>query len=486
MKFRIPFASAETLDHKGEPLERAFVDLEHGMNDVLDDEFMLTASDAVMDEDDVEAMDRLVADMVTREADAADVEMIMDEAIAAETEAGGEERVTAHARSRLAAFEVFEETRRAAKEDLTRIAEALNAVVTGHNMSRDFVNECHADIHRANTLEIRTADLTAANRKLAERVDLLDKQRMRYEALVEIQKRRDVKLSQELAGLREELDATRLDLVEANNQIVHAESQLGEMSATLTAKGGMADRLMGENETLRDKNVNLTLDLERSEKKLVEVRRKHEDLSAAHAAEIESQADLRDKITAAEGELVRLQNANDELESSLSDASERLTTIEQQMSERKKRYDAEKHALEGEVQSLSDRLKATTAEHLQAVNEIASIKTRLSNVDSEKHLAEKKFAALAAEVEAERLEREKEARNDERAVADLELIGAQKAEIEGLRSDIADLKAKLKQRQAGKVDTSAKRRSRDTGFSNTFGATIARSAGHKPVEKKAS
>lgn len=455
------------------------------MNDVLDDEFMLAESDDLIDEDDVEAMDRLVADMVAREADAAEVESIMDEALAAETEAAGsEERVTAHAKSRLAAFEVFEETRRAAREDLTRIAEALNAVVTGHNMSRDFVNECHADIHRANALEIGNADLTAANRKLAERVDLLDKQRMRYEALVEIQKRRDAKLSQELVALREELDATRLDLVEANNQIVHAESQLGEMGAALTAKGGMADRLMGENETLREKNVNLTLDFERSEKKLVEIRRRHEDLSAAHATEIERQADLRDKIAAAENELVRLQNANDELESSLSDTSERLTTIEQQMSERKKRYDAEKHALEGEVQSLSDRLKATTAEHLQAVNEIASIKTRLSNVDSEKHLAEKKFAALAAEVEAARVERE-EALNEEGVSPDRELIEAQKVEIEGLKSDIADLKAKLKQRQSGKVDTSAKRRSRDSGLSS-FGAAVARPAGHKPVEKKAS
>ena len=434
-------------------LNRAFVDLEHGMNDVLEEEFMLPPlppqdADAGIEASGMETIDeidRVVAEMVSDAAELPDA--------LAETAQSGE-RITAHTQSRLAAFAAFDESYRATHADLTRIAESLTSIVAAHNLSREFVDDSHADILRCNELELQNAELGAANRRLTERLDKLDKQRMRYETLVEIQKRREIKLSQEAAALREELDATKLDLVETRNAATHAESQNGELQANLIAKTGMVERLVRENEMLREKSVNLTLFLDESEKKHTELRRKHDELSSVHAQESAEFADVVVKFEAAEREIERVQGRNDEVEARLSELTEQLHTVERDLVERKKRYEAENHALKGENQSLGARLQSVTAEHLAAISEIAAIKTRLSNLDSEKHLAEKKLATLVAQVEAGR---------DGMAApeADPAVLAAHRSEVDGLKAEIAALKRSLKHAKAvEKVAAPAKRHAR--------------------------
>ena len=99
-------------------LNRAFVDLEHGMNDVLEEEFMLPPlppqdADAGIEASGMETIDeidRVVAEMVSDAAELPDAP--------AETAQSGE-RITAHTQSRLAAFAAFDESYRATHADLT-------------------------------------------------------------------------------------------------------------------------------------------------------------------------------------------------------------------------------------------------------------------------------------------------------------------------------------------------------------------------------
>ena len=277
---------------RGDNLKRAFVNLENGMSEAIEAEFLLPhgeeteapappseapAEPAVDDElaDELEAaLPDLEDEGEEEEQEQAPVEVAQQD---------DRERLTSHTQNRLAALASFERAYRESHEDLTRISSALASVVAMHNLSREFLGNCQADIVRANELEIANSDLSFENRQLSDRVEKLERLRSRYETLVEAMKRREVKLLQDIDVLRISLGQAKLETVEARNVIARNELAQSELHNSLAARTSQAERLLRDNEVLREKTANLSLELDSALKKQTEMRRRLDELAAAHA-----------------------------------------------------------------------------------------------------------------------------------------------------------------------------------------------------------
>lgn len=405
-------------------LKRAFVNLESDMDDLIKDEFHAPPPEPAEAQPGVDAttdggrpqvsevpetdpFEDILAEIQRSNNDGAAEAAHAGASQAAAGQPQGSERFTAHTRNRLAGFASFEEARAASDLNLARISEALSSVVAAHSLGQEFLADCQSEIYRANDLELQNAALTSENRRLGDRADRLEKQCLRFETLVEMQKRRETKASQELATLREALDAARMETVEARSVIARVESENGELQTTVAAKSSLAERLLRENEMLREKGATLALDLENAVKKQAEFRRKHEDLTALRSTESVEHAETTARLSSAESEMARLQKLNDTLEARATEAEDALRAAEQEMNERERRHQSELHTLRAERQNLGARLQASTTQHLDAMSEVAALKTRISNLESEKSLAEKKYAALWADVESQEFRRDK-------------------------------------------------------------------------------
>jgi chromosome segregation ATPase len=456
-------------------LKKAFVTLEDGMTDVLNEEFMLPpepeaaqpSSDEIVDELTEEFSAQLAAEAETEAGDMADE---APPAAEEETPAAAEEnaeRLTSHTQNRLAGLAAVDEARNAIQQDLAQISTALSSIVASQNLSREFLDDCYADIRRANELEILNTNYAAENRRLSDRVDKLEKLRARYDQLIEVLKRREARLMIEAEDLRESLSSAKLEAVEAKNAIARAEFVQGELHTSLAGKTNEAERYMRENEMLREKNVNMALDLDKALQRQAETRRKYEDLSAVHASESALVAKTAAKLASEEKEAARLQKLNDTLEARLVEANENIASFTREMKEREELYQSENHALRGEIQTLLSRLNAGAAEQAETAVELTALKTRLNELESEKQLAERKYAALAADVESGR----KQATHENGAGEDPALDTLQEEEVEDMRRQIEELSTTVRRlKRYEKLANAAKVRGvKPADFPNTFG-----------------
>ena len=379
-------------------MKRALVTLESGMDDVLNEEFMLSA-------EALEELDNAGNDQDAQEEEWEDVQTTTDGETDLEEASPVEEnteRLTAHTQNRLADLAALDQVRNGTQDQLSQIGSALANLVSAHHLSRDFLNDCYADIRRANELEIMAAGLSSENRKLEDRVEKLEKLRGRYDQLIEVLKRRENKLLIEAENLRETLGSAKLETVEARNAISRVEFAQGELHAVLAAKTSEAERFMRENELLREKNMNLALDLDKALQRQAETRRKFEDLSAVHASETGMMAKIMARLAGEEKEAARLQKLADALEAKLLEANENVANSARDMSEREELYQSENHALKSEIQSLMSKLHADATDQSEAAAEMKALHARLSELESEKLFAERKSAELLAEMESER------------------------------------------------------------------------------------
>jgi DNA repair exonuclease SbcCD ATPase subunit len=464
-----------------DPLKKAFVTLEDGMTDILNEEFMLPpepepvqpSSDDIIEGLAEEFSAQLAAEIETDEA--VEVETENDDAAAEAPPAAEEnaERLTSHTQNRLAGLAAVDEARNAIQQDLTQISTALSSIVASQNLSREFLDDCYADIRRANELEIMNTNYAAENRRLGDRVDKLEKLRARYDQLIEVLKRREGRLMIEAEDLRESLSSAKLEAVEAKNAIARAEFVQGELHTSLAAKTNEAERYMRENEMLREKNVNIALDLDKALQRQAETRRKYEDLAAVHASESALVAKTAAKLASEEKEATRLQKLNDMLEARLVEANEHITGFTREMHEREELYQSENHALKGEIQTLLSRVHASAAEQAETAVELTALKTRLNELESEKQFAERKYAGLAAEVDSERKQAAREGSGEDEPAG---ALNAQQAEA--MRQQVEEL-TKTVQRLR-RYEKLAKVRVKANDFPATFGVKPKAKNGFRP------
>ena len=425
-----------------DPLKRAFVTLEDGMSNVLNEEFLLPLDEA----DDAPRQD-LVDSLEPVSEEQASLELPEQPVI----EHG--DRVTAHAQGRLAGYSAFEEARARTQDDLNRIGEALASILAAQHMSRDFVNDVYADIHRANDLENGNAAYAAENRRLLERVDKLERLRARYDQLVEVLKRREAKLLGEAETMRETIGGLRLDVVEARNTIVRCESLYGELQTAHAARTNEAERYMRESEMLREKNVGLSVELDLTQKKQAESRRRVEELSSMHASDSSRLAEIMSRLVAEEADGTRLQKLNDALEAKLIEANENAARLVAELAERDKRFQSENQALRGEIQTLNARLQSAASEQRDAVLDLTTVRSKLNDMEADRQVLEKRLAALNGESDDEN-RGQAEAAADE--VSDEEQTQGQ---TEHMRTQIAELQATVAElKQYESLYTAAKSR----------------------------
>jgi len=420
-----------------DPLKKAFVTLEDGMEDVLKGELFLPFDAQSIADDigeiDIGEVDLFESEEVALANDEHDVVPApdADAPIGAEAQQDGDqqERVSPHTQSRLAGHAAFDLARSRAQEDLSRVAEALSSIAASQHMSRQFLDDTYADILRANSLENANTAQAAENRRLLERVDKLERLRGRYDQLIEVLKRREAKLAREAEAAREALGSLRLDLVEARSAIVRSESLYGELQVEHGARGGEIDRMAREAEILREKITGLTVERDLAQKKQAETRRRAEELSAMHASDSARLAEILARLVAEEAESARLQKLNDALEAKLIDANENAARLTAEARERDRHHQAEKLALREEVKALNDRLQGAANQHLEIVAHMNETQARNNELEADRSVLDKKLDTLESELSEAR-----------RPQGDATETGQMRKQIADLQATVARLK----------------------------------------------
>ncbi len=374
---------------RGDKLDKAFEDLQIGMLDVLDED-LFSLSDATQPADGENSSNEAVAPEETRSLDLP------------ESNPEPAPRMSSHAQSRLAALESLEELHRGAQDHLENVGAGLSEIVTAHHLTREFLNAVHSDIHRASEFETANAALASENRKLSEQLHDSLKKQQELETTLEALRRRESGLLQDRDALRVELSSAKLENVELGNTLAKSESERGDLVKTLSTRTLDAERRLRENEVLREKQINLSIDLEKSLKREAEIRRKFDEISTAHTGEAARHRETLAALTRSEKEIIRLQKQFEIAQAKQVETSEAAISREAESEAESKRSLAEIRGLKEEIQSLNARLETASTDRAEASDEVARLKAQLDDLGAEKQIAQEMIASLKREGDADK------------------------------------------------------------------------------------
>ena len=439
---------------RGDKVDKAFEELQQDMAEALDeslfdldDDQPAVTSDGQSEEIPEESIAIEAEDLLLEEeVPAAQLPSPIE---AVEDSPEPERRLTSHTQSRLAALKSFDDLYREAQEHLQGINSKLSEVMTSHHLTREFFNILHADIHRANELELTNSNLVAEHRKLTEQIHDANRRQQERENALEIMHQRETSLVQDKEALRAALAAEKLELVEATNAIARSETELGDLVKTLSARTVEAERRLRENEVLREKHVNLSIDLDKALKREAETRRRLDEISTTHSGEAARHSELQGLLGNSEKDVLRLQKALDIAQVKQSEMMEAVRTAEADKEAGAARSHAEMRGLRSEIQSLQSRLERAGTEHGEVSTEIAKLKVQLSDAVAEKHVAEERLAALLKENENDKMNLSAASANFSQLslqqASEQMQLDVHKQENEDLRAEIASLNARVKE-----------------------------------------
>jgi chromosome segregation ATPase len=413
---------------RGDKLDKAFEELQTGMLDVLDED-LFSLPDTAQPAEDTVASEVPAEDGMQQ--------MLVEERPEPAV------RLTSYAQSRLAALESLEELHRNAQEHLESVGSGLAEVVTAHHLTREFLNAIHSDIHRASEYESANGALAAENRKLSDQLHDALKKQQELETALEALRRRESGLLQDRDALRIELSSLKLENVELGNSLSRSESERGDVVKTLSTRTVEAERRLRENEILREKQVNLSIDLEKALKREGELRRRFDELTTAHANEAARHRETLAALAKNEKEAIRLQKQVEVAEAKHAELNENAIGREAESEAETRRNMAEIRGLKEEIQSLHSRLEAAAADQAHATEEVGRLKSQLDDMMTERQIAQETIATLKREGEAER----KTAGRGEPAPVDMSGVEKLQGEITDLTGQIAKLKAEVKELQ---------------------------------------
>jgi chromosome segregation ATPase len=357
-------------------------------------------------------------------------------------------RLTAHTQSRLAALGSFDKLYHDTQARLQEIDAKLSEVTTSQQLTRRFFNVLQVDIHRANELELTNVSLAAEHKKLTEQFNDTAKKLQERDSLIESHKQRETHLAQDNETLRAALAAAKLQLVEAANLQTQNEVKLGEAVKALSARTVEAERSARENEVLREKQVNLSIELDKALKREAETQRKLEELTTIHANEAAQHSELLVSLSKSEKEALRLQMTLESAQMKQAEMAEAALIAESEREAETQRNLAEVHGLRSEIQSLQSKLDAAATESNEAAAEIARLKAEFSDAIAEKQVVDEKLAALQRENESVQQDLSVASANISQLALQQETeqikLDIHKQECEDLRAEIAVLNARIK------------------------------------------
>ncbi|WP_214473676.1 hypothetical protein [Mesorhizobium sp. dw_380] len=358
-------------------------------------------------------------------------------------------RLTSHTQSRMAALSSFDGLFRDAKVHFEEINAKLSELASTHHLTREFFHILHADILRANELELANLNLNAGQRDLSDKLNDLSRRQHERETVVEALQQREASLVQDSEALRGALAAARLELVEAANTNAKKEAEFGDLTNTLAAVTVEADRRARENKLLREKNVSVSIDLEKALKREDEARHRLDSFSTIHANEAARNSEMLGALGRSEKEATRLHTALEVTQARLSEVTEAARIMEGDKDAEIERCRVEIRGLRSEIQSLQSRLELTSKTNSETSSEIAKLKLQWSDAVAEKQVADERLAALTKEAETDRL-------NLSRITANFSQLSLQQAsdqiqldvrrqECEDLRAEIALVNARIRE-----------------------------------------
>ncbi|RUU64669.1 hypothetical protein EOD03_37325, partial [Mesorhizobium sp. M7A.T.Ca.TU.009.01.1.2] len=190
---------------------------------------------------------------------------------------------------------------------------------------------------------------------------------------------RETSLVQDRETLRAALAAVRLELVETANASAKREAEFGDIAKRLTARTVEANRRLRESKMLREKHVNLSIELDKALKRESQARHRLDELSTIHASEAARLAELLAALGKSEKEEMRLQKSLEAAQAKLSETTEAARMMEGDKEAELARGQAEMRGLGSEIQNLQSRLEQTSTENSEAAGEIARLKSELND-----------------------------------------------------------------------------------------------------------
>jgi hypothetical protein len=509
------------LIRRGESFEKSFDDLQSEMAEAVEESMALEGLSLVKAEateaepaeatqpDGESRPDAEAASAEPTEPDADLVTALAEEALApidvdvapspgepavpAVVENGGSgKRMTAHTQTRLAALESFEKLHRDAQEHLQQIDAKIAEVTTSQQLTRRFFNILLTDIHRANDLEIANAAYASEQKKLAEQFADSGRKLQERDGTIDALRQREASLAQDNEALRAALAGAKLELVEAGNAAVRIEAKLGEVLKTLSASTLEAERSARENEALREKQVGLTVELDKALKREAEAMRRADELATIHANESVRHSEMLAQIGKNEKEVVRLQMALESAQMRHSEMEEAALIADADREAEGQRALAELRGLRSETETLQAQLDLATQEQNAAADEIARLKAALSDAQSERQVTDERVAALLREQEKDKLDLSTATARIAHLTLQQETeqiqLDIQRQECEDLRAEIASLNARIKEllpfERLYRV-TRAREHEGGNGEAIETGAVKARAANRRPSTNRA-
>jgi chromosome segregation ATPase len=312
-------------------------------------------------------------------------------------------RLSAHSLSRLAALESFEKLYRETQDHLRQVEGRIAEITTSQQLTRRFFTILHADINRTNDLETANAALTADLRKSADQVSELTRKLQERDALIEGLQQRETSIGEDNEQLRASLSAAKLELVEAANASAGLEAKLGEAVKALSGQTVDAERRARENQTLREKQVNLQIELDKALKQEAQAQRRIEEMSAIHASENAQHAELVAALSKSEKEVSRLQMAAESAQMKQAEITEAALIAAGERDAEARRMQAEMGGLRAEMEAAHGRLAALSDDHSEALSRVSSLKAQLKDARSEREVLDEKLASLMRDYDQERL-----------------------------------------------------------------------------------
>ena len=368
---------------------------------------------------------------------------------AAANNPASEPQLTSHTQSRLAALSSFVGLFGDAQAHLKEIDSKLQEVATSHHLTREFFNVLFADTHRANQLELANTRLTLEQRKLTDQLHELGKTRQELERALEARQQREAGLDRDNEALRAALAASQLDLVEAANATAKNEAELGEAIKALSVRSVEAERSSRENEVLREKHLNLSIEFDKALSREADARRKFDEVSALHDNEATRNTELLSAVGKSEIEVLRLKKSLETAHMKLAEMADEARIVEAEGEADAVRNAAELSGLRSELQSLQARLDHAHGEHSETAAEMAQLKAQLSDTITQKLIADEKLSTLMEENERDKI-------NLSAASTNFSELSLQQAsdqiqyevltqECEDLRAEVVTLNARVKE-----------------------------------------
>ena len=314
----------------------------------------------------------------------------------------GQDRLTSNSKKFLSGFDTFEAQYLESQADLKEISEKISRLAVSQHLTRDFLNMMQASIYHGNEVELSNKDLHGKNRALNNELENAKSLVIKLKQHADELQRREARLQQEKDSLRTALTTANDELSELRTEVAANDAELTDLRRDLAAKTSLADKMSRDNELVREKHVNLSVDLDSAMKAASEMRRKNDEMSTNLKSTSAELSETTEQLAEAQKEMARLGRELEMQTSKLSETTDALRVIEFERDEADGQHKAEIQAIRTEFTNLESRFQATSREQENATEEVIAIKLKLSDAVSEKRVAEEKAVSLAREIEEER------------------------------------------------------------------------------------